>query len=68
MEEKTVVIPAISCGHCARTISREIGDIEGVQSVDVEVAAKKATIRWTSPASWATIRDALEEIGYPAED
>ena len=67
MEEKTVLISAINCGHCARTISSEIGDIEGVHSVEVDVAAKRATIRWEQPATWAKISGMLDEIGFPGE-
>jgi copper chaperone len=65
MEEKTVFIPNINCGHCAMTIKREIGELDGVDSVEVDIAAKTAHIRWSAPADWAKIRDALEEIGFP---
>ena len=65
MEEKTISIPNISCGHCAMTIKRELGDLEGVAEVDVDVAAKKVRIRWNAPADWTKIRAALDEIGYP---
>lgn len=67
MEEKTVTIPAISCAHCAMTIKREIGGLDGVASVAVDIAAKRAAIRWTGPATWESIRSVLEEIGYPPE-
>jgi copper chaperone CopZ len=65
MEEKTVLIPAISCGHCAATIKRELGDIEGVAAVEVDVATRKAHIRFSAPADWPKIRETLEDIGYP---
>lgn len=66
MEEKTVSIPGISCGHCAMTIKRDIGEIEGVSSVDVDIASKKATFRWSAPADWMLIAATLDEIGFPA--
>ena len=65
MKEKTVSIPNISCGHCAMTIRRELGDIEGVAEVDVDIPSKTARIRWNPPADWTTIRAMLDEIGYP---
>ena len=68
MEEKTVFIPAISCGHCAAAIRREISGIEGVAAVEVDVASKKARIRWSTPAEWTKIRAALDEIGYPPDE
>ena len=40
MEEKTVYIPAISCGHCVMTIKREVEDLEGIQSVEADEKTK----------------------------
>lgn len=68
MLEKTVTIPAISCGHCLMTIKAEVGQILGVKAVEGEVASKKVTIAWEAPADWNQIADRLREIGYPAQD
>jgi len=66
MEEKTVHIPFISCGHCVTTVRREIGKLEGVTSVEGNEKTKMVTIRWTSPATWEKISATLKEVGYPA--
>ena len=34
MTTKTYKIPNINCGHCVHTITTEVSDLEGVQSVD----------------------------------
>jgi copper chaperone len=67
MEEKTVHIPKISCGHCVMTIKRELGEIEGVKLVEADQKTKTATIKWESPASWDKINDTLNEAGYPPD-
>jgi copper chaperone CopZ len=67
MEEKTVRIPAISCGHCVMTIQRELTGLDGVEAVDGSPDTKEVTIRWKDPASWETIRALLTEIGYAPE-
>jgi copper ion binding protein len=67
MEEKTVNIPAISCGHCVMTIKREVGELEGVKSVDGDEKTKMVTVEWENPATWDKIADTLKEAGYPAE-
>jgi copper chaperone CopZ len=67
MEEKSVHIPAISCGHCVMTIKREIGELEGVKSVDGDEKTKMVTFEWENPANWDKIADTLKEAGYPAE-
>jgi copper chaperone len=68
MEEKTVKIPKMSCQHCAGTIQREVGELDGAPSVVVNVGAKTATFQWQAPASWETISGLLNEIGFPAEE
>jgi copper chaperone len=69
MPEKTVRIPNISCGHCVATIEREVGQIQGVQSVQADQASKQVTIRWTEAgAPWESIATHLADIGYPVEE
>jgi len=67
MEEKTLLIPSISCGHCVMTIKREVGELEGVKSVEGEEKTKTITISWDNPATWEKIAGTLKEAGYPAE-
>lgn len=67
MTTKTFTAPAISCGHCTKTIEMEVGDLAGVSSVKAEVETKQVTVEWDSPATWAEIEALLDEIGYPAE-
>lgn len=65
MEEKTVSVPLISCHHCVKNISREVGEVEGVQSVAGDPAKKQVTVRFQSPASWEQIARVMADIGYP---
>ena len=68
MEEKTVHIPNISCGHCIMTIKNELSELEGVRYIDGDPAEKNVVIRWEPPADWNTIRTTLKEIGYPPDE
>jgi len=65
MKTVTYTIPAISCGHCVHTIKMEVGDLEGVQSVDAEIDSKKTTITFENPATEEKIIQLLKEINYP---
>ena len=40
--EKTVSEPNISCGHCVKTIERELGELPGVESVAAEAEGRKS--------------------------
>ena len=68
MEEKTVHISTISCGHCVMTIKRELGELDGIVSVDGDPGSKKVTVKWDAPLTWDTISRTLKEIGYPPEE
>lgn len=68
MEEKTVFLPAINCGHCVSTIKRELTKLGGVQSVEGDAHTQRVVIRWQDPATWPAILAKLTQLGYPAQD
>jgi copper chaperone CopZ len=68
MEEKTVFVPAINCGHCVAAIKRELIKLTGVQSVEGEAQTKRVIVRWKEPASWPAIQDKLAQMGYPPQE
>ena len=69
MQTKTVTVPNISCGHCVMTIEREVGELQGVTSVDAEQISRNVTIAWDPEATdWSAIEGLMKEINYaPAE-
>ncbi len=67
MNQKTVTVPNISCGHCTHSIEQEVGELAGVSAVSADVATKQVVIKWDDPADWQTITDTLTEIGFPAQ-
>lgn len=67
MTTVTYTVPAISCGHCTRTIETEVGELQGVQSVKADEATKKVEITFDTPADETAIKTLLAEINYPAE-
>ncbi len=64
----TVVVPNISCDHCARSIRRAALALAGVQAVEVDVPDRRVTLTWAAPASWDEIRRKLAEIDYPPQE
>jgi copper chaperone CopZ len=43
----------------------EVSDLEGVESVEANMEAQQATIRFEAPASEDKIKNLLAEINYP---
>ena len=67
MTTVTYSVPAISCGHCTRTIETELGDMQGIQSVKADQATKKVEIIFNAPANEEAIKSLLAEIDYPVD-
>ena len=65
MNTVTYEIPGISCKHCVHTITSEVSDLEGVQSVEASAETKEATIVFGPPATEEMIIALLKEIHYP---
>jgi len=65
MKTVTYSIPDISCNHCVHTIQTEVGDLEGVKSVNADLQTKQAVISFEAPATEEQIVALLTEIHYP---
>jgi len=62
------VCPDISCNHCAMAIKNGLGPVDGVDTVEVDVATKTVSVDFESDkVSEADIGSKLGELGYPAE-
>lgn len=66
MQSITLIAPDISCDHCRRTIEQEVGSMDGILSVSVDVPAREVNVSYdpdrTSPGE---IIRRLDEEGYP---
>ena len=58
-------VPGISCGHCEVAITGTVGDVAGVDSVDVDLATKVVTVRGTDVDD-DSVRAAIDDAGYEA--
>lgn len=65
MPEVTYTVPAMSCAHCERAVSAEVGSVAGVDSVHVDLGSKRVVVRGEALDDLA-IRAAIEEAGYEA--
>ena len=61
--KKTIVIEGMSCMHCVGAVKNALSEIEGVISVNVDLAAKTATVD-VEDVSDTVLKDAIEEAGY----
>lgn len=65
MSTLTVTVTGMTCGHCASSVSEEIGRIAHVTAVDVDLASGTVTIEGGDrPIGTDAIKSAVEEAGY----
>ena len=67
MEKKSLIIPAISCGHCVMSIKNELSELAGVKKVEGDPQSKSITVEWEPPATLDNILNTLKQINYPAQ-
>jgi copper ion binding protein len=61
---QTYTVTGMTCDHCARAVRAEVGDIDGVSNVDVDVAGGQVTVTSAQPVPMAALRSAITEAGY----
>ena len=60
----TYTVEGMTCGHCVRSVTEEVGALPGVTAVDVDLASGRVTVASEQPLDDATVRAAVDEAGY----
>ena len=63
IDTRTYTVSGMTCGHCVLSVKEEIGEIEGVQSVDVDLASGRVDVAGTDVTD-EQVRAAVSEAGY----
>lgn len=64
MAENTYTVQGMTCGHCVSSVTEEVGEVAGVQKVDVDLATGRLTVVSEVDVPETDIRAAVEEAGY----
>ena len=64
MEHRTYAVTGMTCAHCVRSVTEEIGAIDGVTDVAVDLPSGAVAVTSDHPLDEAQVRAALEEAGY----
>jgi len=60
----TFEVTGMTCGHCERAVSREIGLVRGVHRVDVDLPSGRVTVFAEQPVDRTDVAAAVDEAGY----
>ncbi|WP_280334900.1 heavy-metal-associated domain-containing protein [Nocardia wallacei] len=64
MATSTYTVTGMTCGHCVASVRQEIGKIDGVTSVDVDLASGRVQVESAAPLAPARVAAPLGEGGY----
>ena len=60
----TYTVVGMTCGHCVASVTEEVGKIDGVTNVDVDLASGQVTVESDQPVDDAAFAAAVDEAGY----
>jgi copper chaperone len=61
---RTLKIKGMSCQHCVKAVSKVLGEIEGIDNVNVDLARGEATFAEVKPVDPELLRERLRKAGY----
>jgi copper ion binding protein len=64
MTTRTYRVQGMTCEHCVRAVTTEVGALEPVTDVQVELASGDVTVTSDRPLTDAEIAAAVDEAGY----
>jgi copper chaperone len=59
----TYGIDGMTCEHCVRSVTEEVGAVPGVEGVEVDLASGRMVVRGDGVDD-AAVRAAVDEAGY----
>ena len=60
----TITVDGMTCGHCVSAVQSEVGKLDGVTDVSVDLTSGQVTIVADTTPDAAALRAAVEEAGY----
>jgi copper chaperone len=61
---QTYTVTGMTCGHCVASVTEEVEEIPGVESVEVVLETGSLTITSSDPIDDAAVQAAVEDAGY----
>ncbi len=64
MTTSTYTVVGMTCDHCAGSVREELGRLDGVSRVDVDLATGSVDVTSAAPLDGDDVKVAVEEAGY----
>ena len=66
MTTQTYPVTGMTCGHCEISVREEVGQLAGVQDIQVSAATGRLIVTATESIEDADVLAAVDEAGYSA--
>lgn len=65
MENVTLTVQGMSCGHCVKAVEGSVGELNGVDTVKVNLEAGQVDVAFdSSKVTVDTIKETIDDQGY----
>lgn len=64
MTTETLTVKGMTCGHCVQAVKDEVGAIDGVQDVQVDLDSGRVVVVAEAPIAPELYAAAVDEAGY----
>ena len=65
MTTSNYTVTGMTCEHCVRSVTEEVGAIDGVTDLKIDLATGSLTVTTAdAPVDDAAVREAVSEAGY----
>ncbi|MEE6281292.1 heavy-metal-associated domain-containing protein [Georgenia sunbinii] len=66
MEQRDYQVTGMTCGHCETSVREEVGEISGVDTIDVSSATGTLVLTANASVEDVAVLAAVQEAGYQA--
>ena len=60
----TLKVEGMTCGHCEKAVKGALEELEGVQTVDVDLASGEVAVEHSGETAKESMEEAVEDQGY----
>ena len=64
MTKSTYEVSGMTCNHCAKSVTKQLKQINGVLNVDVDLASGQVSVTSETPLESIDVKSAIDEAGY----
>ena len=57
-------VTGMTCGHCVASVTEELLEVDGVETVEVDLPQGAVTVTSAGPVERADVAAAVDEAGY----